>query len=198
MAKKTAIVPRRFGKVISDDMPSPTKMQWHFYGSYGMMPFGIQTDPYMAVFCKEIKATIPSINIHDSPYRDQLAYVIAAEISLLPPGDGVFVAGTSLGANNCALIAAHTRHIVDGLFGFQASQFGVKIPLSGNVLFGHLFSSDNPLPLPGLGSYRWDRGGMTGGLILQTHNIPHPGDYNAVDRATFIREMKNIIAHTSR
>ena len=174
------------------------QMQWHFYGVYGMMPFGIQTDPYMGVFCKEVKRAIPNIDVHQSPYRDFEAYHLAAEIGTLPPVDGIFVAGTSLGANNCTLIASQTRHIVDGLFGFQASNYGVKVPLTPNVKFAHLFSSDNPLPLPGLGGYRWERGGMTGGLILQTHNIPHPGDYNHTDRAAFIREMQNIIAHTTR
>jgi len=185
--------------------PTPTapvamvqQMQWHFYGVYGMMPFGIQTDPYMGVFCKEVKRAIPNIDVHQSPYRDFEAYHLAAEIGTLPPVDGIFVAGTSLGANNCTLIASQTRHIVDGLFGFQASNYGVKVPLTPNVKFAHLFSSDNPLPLPGLGGYRWERGGMTGGLILQTHNIPHPGDYNHTDRAAFIREMQNIIAHTTR
>jgi hypothetical protein len=193
MRKSKSVVPRAAKSVVTGDM-QPTR--WHFFGMYGMMPFGMATDPYMGAFCNEVKAAIPGMVMHDSPYRDYAAYHIAAEINMLAPDDGVFVAGTSLGANNCPLVASQTRHIVNGLFGFQASNYGMKVPLTHNVAFAHLFSSDNPIPLPGLGSYRWERGAMTGGLILQTHNVPHPGDYVAADRAIYIREMKTIISHT--
>ncbi len=173
-------------------------MNWHLFGGYGMMPFGIQTDPYMLVFCQEAKAAISALDTHDSPYRDYQAGVVASIISGLPPEDGVFVAGTSLSANDVTVIGSYTHHIIDGAFGFQASNYGVHQPLTANVKFAHLISSDNPIPFPGLGGYRWQRGEMMGGLILQTRNIPHPGDYYAPDRAMFIREMKNIIAATNR
>lgn len=167
-------------------------MNWHFFAMYGMMPFGIQTDPCMKVFCDEVKAAMPDINIHDSPYRDAQVNEIAGIIGELPSDDGVFVAGTSLGANNVPVVCARTHHEIDGAFGFQASLYGVHSPFTENVKFAHLISSDNPLPFPGLGAYRWERGEMTGGLILEVRNVPHPGDYVAFDRAKYIREMKTI------
>lgn len=173
-------------------------MNWHFFGGLGMMPFDLPTDPGMPNFCERVKAEIPQINIHDSPYRDYEAAQVAALISALPSDDGVLLAGTSLSANNVPVIGSYTHHVIDGAFGFQASIYGVSQPFTANVKFAHIFNSDNPIPFPGLGALRWQRGAMTGGLINQLHNLPHPGDTDLNDQMTFIGEMKRIIAATSR
>jgi hypothetical protein len=172
-------------------------MEWHLFALLGMMPFDLQTDPDLPNFCNRAKEAIPQLTVH-APVRDYQAGAVAAQISGLPANVGVLVVGTSLGACDVPVVGSYTHHIIDGAFGFQASIFGVDQPFTANVKFAHIFNSDNPFPFPGLGALRWKRGDMTGGLINQPHNIPHPGDYDLNDQNTFIREMARIIAHTSR
>lgn len=172
-------------------------MDWHLYALLGMMPFDIPTDPGLPNFCDRAKENIPQLIVH-GPVRDYEAGQVAAEISALPISAGVLVVGTSLGACDVPVTGSYTSHTIYGAFGFQASIYGANVPLTKNVKFAHLISSDNPIPWPGLGALRWQRGAMTGGLVLQTHNIPHPGDYDENDQMTFINEMKRIIATTSR
>lgn len=171
--------------------------QWHFFSLYGQG--GHWTDPGEDNFTARVKQAIPEINIHNSPYVDQMAGMIAAVIDKLPPEDGVFVAGTSLGCNNTPLACGYTTHIIDGAFGFQASLYGYHSSLTSNVKFAHLIYSYNPIPFPGLGAYHWKVGTMNPESYHQTpHHIPHPGDYNLNDQNMFIREMKRIIANPGR
>jgi pimeloyl-ACP methyl ester carboxylesterase len=177
-------------------------MNWHGFFMYGMGAG--MTDPGQANFCARIKKEIPQINLHASPYTDEQVAEIAALIDKLPPEDGVFGGGTSLGSNNAAVLANYTKRRIDGLFGFQASLYGAGGPLSGslnqyplndNVKFAHLISSSNPIPAPGLGAFVWPRGTMNAASYHRTqHDIPHPGDYDLNDQMMFINEMKRIIA----
>ena len=170
-------------------------MNWHFYGMYGMG--GHSTDPGEEWFTHRVKAEIPEINIHDSPYRDYDTGHIAVLIDQLPPEDGVFVQGTSLGANDAPIVCSYTKHRIDGCFGFQASMFGAHSSLTDNVLFAHLFYSFNPIPLPLLGAYQWklQAGNTVTHLHLTPKHLPHPGDYDVPSQNTFLVEMKRIIAH---
>lgn len=169
-------------------------MKWHGFGMYGMG--GAATDPAEKGFSQRVAAL--GVNIHGSPYLDTQAGDIAHLINNLPEGDGVFVWGTSLGANNTPVVCSYTKRRIDGAFGFQASIYGAKgYKLDKNVLFAHLISSHNPIPMPGLGSYVWPLGTMNSESYHRTqHDIPHPGDYDAHDQAMFLHEMKAIMEHT--
>lgn len=173
-------------------------MDWHGFGMYGMG--GAATDPGEAQFSYRV-ATEVGVHIHGSPYRDTDAGRIAAIIQGLPPEDGLFIWGTSLGANNVPVICTYIGdRIVDGAFGFQASIFGARnYPLNKNVLFAHLFYSYNPIPAPGLGAYIWPVGTMNrASFHPEGHHIPHPGDYDVGDQNKFLAEMKRIIKATKR
>ncbi len=168
-------------------------MNWHGFGMYGM--FGNTTDPGEMGFSERVAHEL-EVDIHDSPYRDYEAGAIAAMIEKLPPEDGVFVWGTSLGANDCPVVASYTKRKIDGLWGFQASLYGAKTPLGSNVLFAHLIYSFLPIPFPGLGAYIWKVGTMNPPSYHKTkHNLPHPGDYDLGDQSIFINEMKRIMDH---
>ncbi len=167
--------------------------QVHFFGIYGMG--GHLTDPGEDYFTARVKAEIPHIHTHASPYGDQQTGEIAAFIDTLAPEDIIFVQGTSLGANDAPVAASYTKHRIDGVFGFQASLYGYHSSLTANVQFAHLIYSYNPIPWPGLGAYLWRVGTMHPPSYHATpHHIPHPGDYDIGDQNKFIGEMKRIIA----
>lgn len=164
------------------------------YGMFGMG--GQATDPGEINFTQRVKAEIPDMDIHGSPYTDQQAGEIAAAIEELPPEACVIVWGTSLGSNNVPVVGNYTRHTIDGAFGFQASIYGAKgYTLKNNIKFAHLISSNSPIPFAGLGAYVWPLGTMNpASYHHEWHNIPHPGDYDQHDQTMFINEMKRIIA----
>ena len=168
-------------------------MNWHGFGMYGM--FGNATDPGEMGFTERVAHEL-GVDVHDSPYRDYEAGAIAAMIEKLPPEDGVFVWGTSLGCCDVTVVASYTQHRIDGAFGFQASIYGAKVPLSRNVQFAHLIYSFLPIPFPGLGAYIWKVGTMNPSSYHKTaHHLPHPGDYDLGDQTMFIHEMKRIMDH---
>ncbi len=168
--------------------------QAHFFGMYGMG--GHTTDPGEDWFTQRVKAEIPEIDIHNSPYRDTDAGYIAGEIGKLPEDAVVFVQGTSLGANDCPVVSSYTSKTIHGMFGFQASMFGVHQPIGPNVLFAHLFYSYNPIPLPLLGAYQWrlTPGNSVTSLYLSPKHLPHPGDYDVPSQNVFLANIKSIIA----
>jgi hypothetical protein len=168
--------------------------QAHFFGMYGMG--GHTTDPGEDWFTGRVKAEIPEVDIHGSPYRDYDAGTIAGLISQLPDGDIVFVQGTSLGANDCPVVGSYTQHKIHGMFGFQASMWGEHQPVTSNVSFAHLFYSYNPIPLPLLGAYQWTRavGNTVTNLYLTPKHLPHPGDYDVPSQNIFLAEIKRILA----
>lgn len=163
---------------------------WHGFGMYGMG--GASTDPAEAGFSRRVKEL--GVNIHDSPYADYQAGQIAAIIEKLPPEDGVFVWGTSLGSNNTPVVCSYTKHRIDGAFGFQASIYGAHVPLTNNVQFAHLIYSYNPLPAPGLGAYIWEVGSMNPvSYHKERRDLPHPGDYDITSQDMFLSEMRRIM-----
>ncbi len=169
-------------------------MIWHGYGIYGM--YGAATDPGEVIFSERVEAL--GVNIHGSPYSDLRAAEIANFIVNLPPEDGVFVWGTSLGANDVPVICSYVkRRTIDGAFGFQASLWGAKgYLLNKNIKFAHLIYSYNPWPFPGLGAYKWPLGTMAPASYHKTpHHIAHPGDYDVGDQNMFLNEMRRIMEH---
>lgn len=170
-------------------------MNWHGFGGYGMG--GWTTDPAEYGFSERVNHEL-GVNIHGSPYRDYEAAEIAGLIKRLSPGEGIFLWGSSLMANNLPYIAtlAQPRPIA-GIFGFQASSWpgAAKVPVPKNVLFAQLFTSNTVVPLPALGSYQWvpGEGFPPESLHITHHNIPHPGDYDVGDQNTFLAEMKRIM-----
>lgn len=167
-------------------------MNWHGFGMYGMG--GPITDPGEYGFSERVGHEL-GVNIHGSPYRDYEAGAIAAMINELGEDQGVFVWGTSLGANDTPVVCSYAKRKIQGAFGFQASIYGAKgYRLNDNVLFAHLFYSYNPIPVPGLGAYIWPVGTMPPASFHKTpHHIPHPGDYDIGDQNTFLAEMKRIM-----
>lgn len=169
-------------------------MIWHGFGMYGMG--GASTDPAEAGFSQRVKAL--GVDIHGSPYNDYDAGSIAGIINKLPSDDGVFVWGTSLGSNNTPAVCSYTKHRIDGAFGFQASQYGARVPLTENVQFAHLIWSLSPIPFPGLGSYIWEVGTMNPASYHKTRkDLPHPGDYDPASQDLFLAEMKRIMGAVS-
>lgn len=160
---------------------------------YGMG--GRFTNPGSGVFTYRAAHEL-GVNVHFSPYRDYEAADIAVVIDSIPETDGVFVAGTSLGANNVPVVCNYAKRRIDGAFGFQASIYGARgYPLNRNVAFAHLIYSYNPIPFPGLGAYKWPLGTMNPASYHKTpHHIPHPGDYDVGDQNMFLGEMKRIMA----
>lgn len=172
-------------------------MNWHFFGGYGWGGHG--TDPGEGGFVANLKRQVPEIHIHDSPYLYWQFAALGPTLDALPEEDGVIIEGTSLSSNDVPYLALTTKRVIDGAFGFQASIYGYHGALPRNILFAHLIYSYNPIPLPGLGGYRWDVGAMNPASYHQTkHDIPHPGDYDLHDQNMFIQEIQRIIANTRR
>lgn len=165
----------------------------HFFGMYGM--WGPLTDPGEGGFCARVGTELGPIDMHGSPRRDYDAGHIAFEIEQLPDDAIIFVQGTSLGANNTPVVGSYTKRKIHGAFGFQASMFGAKVPLTANVLFAHLFYSENPVNF-GLGAYQWQPGTMNpASLHLTRKDLLHPGDYDKPSQDVFLNEMRRIIAN---
>lgn len=166
-------------------------MKWHGFFMFGMG--GAVTDPGESGFSKRVAQL--GVDIHGSPYLDTEAENIVLMIDKIPETEGVFVGGTSLGANNTAVVCSRVKRRIDGAFGFQASLGGAQgFAINKNVKFAHLISSNNPIPLPGLGAYVWPTGTINPASYHRTqHDIPHPGDYDKHDQDMFLHEMKRIM-----
>jgi len=168
------------------------------FGMYGWL--GQSADRGEDQFSRRVAAEL-GVNVGASPYQEYDVNNIVTAILALPSDAPVIVWGTSLGANNAPVVAANVyglnpNRIIHGIWGFQASQFGAHLGIPPNVLFAHLTSSDNPIPLPGLGSYRWVKaeGNTVTNLYLDTVNDPHPGDGNAAVQNKYLDEMRRVIA----
>jgi hypothetical protein len=162
------------------------------FGMYGM--WGPLTDPGEAGFSARVRDEC-GVDMGDSPYRDYQAGTIAAIIDHLPEDATVLVWGTSLGANNCTVVGSYTKRTIHGMWGFQASLFGAKVPITPNVKFAHLIYSTNPVNF-GLGAYVWIKasGNETTNYYKEDRPLPHPGDYDIASQNMFIAEIKRVIA----
>jgi hypothetical protein len=161
---------------------------------YGM--YGPATDPGERKFTALVKAIDPDhIDIGQSPYRDYQVQEIAADL-LKAPKDAIrLVIGSSLGANNCAVVAAYAPAVViHGIFGFQASSYGSKQPIPSNVLFAHEFYNPLWIMTWGLGTQKWTLapGNIRTSLVLTPEYALHPGETTKAMN-TFLAEIKRII-----
>lgn len=170
-------------------------MTAHLFGGLGMMPFGIQTDPGLPNFMQRARAMIPGLVLH-GPVRDYQTGELAAQRDALPEGDLAFYVGTSLSANDAFIIAGYSKKLWDGVFMFQASDWGPKSIAPSNVKFAHLVYSYLPIPVPLIGAYIPEPGPLVVGKnYIQTNvNLPHPGDYDLGSQRLFIEDMQRIIA----
>lgn len=162
------------------------------FGMYGM--YGPATDPGEREFTEKVKAL--GVDVGASPYRDYQVNDIVAAINTLAMTAILLVWGSSLGANNCPVVAAYVPHrTIHGLWGFQASNYGAQVPIPPNVLFAHEVYNSIWAETFGLGAYRWTKapGNTRTNLYLSDRHDFHPGETEA-SQAMFLGEMQRVIA----
>jgi hypothetical protein len=158
---------------------------------YGMG--GQITDPGEDTFSQEIAKL--GVDIGKSPYQYYEAGQIAADFMAAPPNAIRLVWGSSLGANNCPVVAAYAPHvIIHGMWGFQASLYGAQVPIPSNCLFAHEVFNSIWIETMGLGAYKWTRarGNSHTNLYLSDRADFHPGETTASE-AMFLAEMKRVM-----
>jgi len=160
---------------------------------YGM--YGPVTDPGEREFSAKVAEL--GVDVGQSPYRDYDVNQIVADFNAAPPGAVRLLWGSSLGCNNCPVIAAYAPHvIVHGMWGFQASLYGSQVPIPSNVLFAH--EAYNPIWLQtmGLGAYEWvlaPNNPKTNLYVSKRYDF-HPGETEQV-QAMFLGEIQRVIAN---
>lgn len=161
-------------------------------GMYGL--WGPVTDSGEREFSEKVKAL--GVDIGASPYRDYEVNQIVADFNAAAPDTVRLLWGSSLGANNCPLVAFYAPTVViHGMWGFQASLDGAQIPISANTLFAHEVYNPIWLQTMGLGAYQWVK--ANGNTKTSLYDEPrydfHPGETEEV-QAKFLAEMQRIIA----
>ncbi len=160
-------------------------------GMYGQ--WGPVTDPGERQFSAKVAAL--GVDIGFSPYRDYQVSQIASDLNNAPADAILLVWGSSLGANNCPLVALYSPHrLIHGMWGFQASEYGAKVPIPGNVLFAHEVYNPNWAGTFGLGHYEWVRAATNHrtNLYLSARFDMHPGE-TAAAQAMFLAEIQRVI-----
>jgi hypothetical protein len=159
-------------------------------GMYGM--WGPVTDGGEREFSAKVAAL--GVEVGLSPYRDSDVNQIAHDFNEAPADAVLLVWGSSLGANNCPIVAAYTHRTIHGIWGFQASEFGAKVPIPNNVLFAHEVYNPSWLESMGLGHYQWvlAHGNHRTNLYLSARYDMHPGETER-SQAMFLAEMERII-----
>jgi hypothetical protein len=165
------------------------------FGMYGM--FGAAADPAnFANFCKRVAGI--GVDIMGSPYRDYDTQKIVDAIMTCPADAKIFVFGASLGANNSPVIgmALNGHRTVAGIWGFQASLYGARAPITPNVLFAHEAYNPTYVETGGLGALEWTKaaGNATTKLVITTNNDLHPGDFDVPVQNLFLDDMTRIMA----
>ncbi len=155
--------------------------------------YGPVTDPGEATFSKRVKEEL-KVDILSSPYRDYDINTIVTTILSLPRDTKLLLWGSSLGANNCPVVAhkIYPRKI-DGMWGFQASIYGAQVVIPDNVAFAHEVYNSNYIETQGLGAYRWTKASKTTNLYLTDRHDIHPGETQAA-QDMFLAEMKRVIS----
>ncbi len=161
-------------------------------GMYGQ--FGPVTDPGEREFSAKVEGL--GVDIGKSPYRDYEVSQIASDFNNAPADAILLLWGSSLGANNCPVVAAYCPHrTIHGMWGFQASEYGAKVPIPGNVLFAHEVYNPSWVGTMGLGHYEWVRASNNHrtNLYLSARYDMHPGETERV-QAMFLAEIQRVIA----
>jgi hypothetical protein len=160
------------------------------FGMYGMG--GNLTDPGELNFNHAVKSL--GVNIKGSPYRDYDIQIIVDEINKLPEGSKILLWGSSLGANNCPYVASLTEKTIDGMWGFQASSYGMRYPITKNVKFAHEVYNPNWLQTLGMGTARWTlaKDNKLTNLYVDKRYDFHPGETSDT-MGMFLKEIKRVI-----
>ncbi len=161
-------------------------------GMYGQ--FGTVTDPGERTFSAAVAEL--GVDIGGSPYQYYEVNQIAADFNAAPANAIRLLWGSSLGANNCPVVASYAPHvIIHGMWGFQASNYGAQVPIPGNVQFAHEVFNSIWIETLGLGAYKWVKaaGNSHTNLYLSDRGDFHPGETSA-SMAMFLAEMKRVIA----
>lgn len=169
-------------------------------GMYGM--YGPVTDPGEREFT--LKVAELGVDVGQSPYRDYEVDQIVADINAAPADATILVWGSSLGANNCPVVASYIsrdipqsyiKRVIHGMWGFQASLYGAQVPIPSNVLFAHEVYNPLWIETMGLGAYEWVRasGNTTTNLYLSKRYDLHPGETEQA-QAMFLAEIQRVIA----
>lgn len=162
-------------------------------GMFGM--WGPVSDPGETAFTELVKREIPGIDVGRSPYRDYEVNQIVSDLTGAPADAIRLVWGSSLGANNCPVVAAYAPHVViHGMWGFQASLYGAQVPVYANVLFAHEVYNPDLAMTGGLGAYEWVKapGNHVTNLYRSKRSDFHPGETPEV-MSMFIAEMKRVV-----
>ncbi len=161
-------------------------------GLYGQ--WGPITDPGEREFSAKVASL--GVEIGQSPYHDYEVTQIVSDFNAAPADAVLLLWGSSLGANNCPVVAAYAAHrTIHGMFGFQASDYGAKVPIPPNVLFAHeVYNPAWPGTL-GLGHYRWvlAPNNRRTNLYLSARYDMHPGETEKAQQM-FLNEIRRIIA----
>lgn len=162
-------------------------------GMYGL--WGPITDPGEREFSAKVAAL--GVDIGGSPYRDYEVNQIVADFNAAPANAIRLLWGSSLGANNCPVVATYAPHVlIHGMWGFQASLDGAQVEVPSNVLFAHeVWNSIIPMT-GGLGAYEWKKAAGNVRTSLYTSNRPdfHPGETES-SQNMFLAEMQRVIAN---
>ncbi len=162
-------------------------------GMYGQ--FGPVTDPGEREFSAKVAAL--GVDVGLSPYNHYDVNQIVSDFNTAPADAILLLWGSSLGANNATVVVAYTPHrIIHGCWGFQASDYGAKVPIQSNCLFAHeVYNPAWPGTL-GLGHYQWVLAPHNHhtNLYLSARYDMHPGETER-SQAMFLAEMQRIIAH---
>ena len=162
-------------------------------GMYGL--WGPVTDPGEVEFSEKVK--LLGVDIGKSPYRDYDINTIVADLAAAPDDAILLLWGSSLGANNCPVVASYVPHrTIHGMWGFQASEGGAKVAVPSNVLFAHEVYNPNWIMTVGLGAYEWVKapGNTITNLYLSARDDFHPGETETT-QTMFLAELARVIAN---
>lgn len=162
-------------------------------GLYGM--WGAVTDPGEREFTAKVQSL--GVDVGASPYNDRQVEQIVADFTAAPADAIRLLWGSSLGANNCPVVAVYAPAIViHGMWGFQASDGGAKVPIPGNCLYAHEVYNPIWIQTMGLGAYAWVKavGNTKTSLWDEPRYDFHPGETEQV-QTEFLAEMARIIAN---
>ncbi len=165
-------------------------MNIYGFGLYGMG--GYLTDPIELSFSKRVEQL--GVNIGHSPYRDTDIQLIVDSIRPLNSNVKIILWGSSLGANNLPYICSFIKRPIEGIWGFQASLYGMRYPIPSNVKFAHEVYNSNIVETGGLGAYTWVKAvdNKVTNLYLSDRHDMHPGETEAAQEM-FLAEMKRVI-----
>ncbi len=156
--------------------------------------YGSVTDPGEREFSAKVASL--GVDVGNSPYHDYEVNQIVADFNAAPADAVLLLWGSSLGANNVPVVVAYTQHrTIHGCWGFQASDYGAKVPITGNALFAHeVYNPAWPGTL-GLGHYQWvlASNNHRTNLYLSARYDMHPGETER-SQAMFLAEIERVIA----